>query len=284
MDLESGRIAYFTEDHVRLLTLLAPQIASSVENARLHSDISQRERRMQDDLIAARNVQSILLPRKAPTIEGLEIGIALHPAREISGDLYDFFEYSADEAVIVFGDSSGKGAAAALYGSLVSGLLRILAPRGKGPARLMHSLNETLLERKIDAQYVTLFIMLWQAQARSLTMANAGALPPLVCRRGELIKPRVEGVPLGLLGDQTYEEVHFPAEPGDVIALYSDGITDALNIDGEEYGRRRLGDVVVSHCVSAANEIVDAVLADVNTFSSGAAAFDDQTLIILKVQ
>ena len=141
MDLESERIAYFTEEHVRTLTLLAPQIASSIENARLYEELAQREQRMEQDLKAARRVQSILLPREAPEMEGLEMAIGWRPAREISGDLFDFFELSEDTIVIAFGDSSGKGAAAALYGSLVSGLLRSLAPRSQHPSVLMKRLE-----------------------------------------------------------------------------------------------------------------------------------------------
>ena len=102
-------------------------------------------------------------------MEGLEIAIGWRPAREISGDLFDFFEQSEDTFVVAFGDSSGKGAAAALYGSLVSGLLRSLAPRSERPSLLMKRLNQILLERKIDAQYVTLTLMYWNTRTRELT-------------------------------------------------------------------------------------------------------------------
>src|ERR1700679_474991 len=120
MNLESERMGYFTEDHARLLALLAPQIASSVENARLYEEIAQREQWMDRDLKAARNVQLVMLPREAPEIEGLEVAIRLRPAREITGDVYDIFEHSSGETVFLFGDVSGKGAAAALYGAMVS--------------------------------------------------------------------------------------------------------------------------------------------------------------------
>src|SRR6185312_5970215 len=204
MDLESDRVGFFTDDHVRLLALLAPQIASSVDNARLYEEIAARERRMEEDLKAARKLQSVLLPTAAPEIQGMEIAIRLRPAREISGDLYDFFEYGGEHAALAFGDVSGKGAAAALYGALVSGLLRSLAPRRRGPALLMRALNEVLLERKVDAQYVTLTLLLWEHRNFKLTMANAGGLPPLICRNGEIVKVRVEGVPLGLLEEREY--------------------------------------------------------------------------------
>ena len=122
--------------------------------------------------------------------------------------MYDFFEHGDDYAVIAFGDVSGKGAAAALYGALVSGLLRILAPRRRSPAVLMQALNEVLLERKVDAQYATLLVAaVGAATPRRFVMANAGAEPPMICRNGEILKPKVEGVPIGLLEDREYEEV-----------------------------------------------------------------------------
>ena len=145
MDLESDRVGYFTDDHVRTLALLAPQVASSVENARLYEELATRERRMEEDLEAARELQRVLLPDAAPEIEGLDAAVRLRPAREISGDIYDIFEHSDGQTVIAFGDVSGKGAAAALYGGLMSGLLRTLAPRRRRPAELLQG-----AERRAD--------------------------------------------------------------------------------------------------------------------------------------
>src|SRR5262249_51073059 len=120
MDLESDKMGYFTEDHVRTLALLAPQVASSVENARLYQEIAAREKRMEEDLKAARELQRVLLPDALPEIEGMEAAVRLRPAREISGDIYDIYEHADGQTVISFGDVSGKGAAAALYGGLMN--------------------------------------------------------------------------------------------------------------------------------------------------------------------
>src|SRR5581483_7701925 len=217
MNLESERMGYFTEDHARLLALLAPQIASSVENARLYEEIAQREQWMDRDLKAARNVQLIMLPREAPEIDGLEIAIRNRPAREITGDVYDFFEHSSGETVILFGDVSGKGAAAALYGAMVSGLLRTLAHRRREPSELLKLLNRVLRERIVGTQYVALLVLVWESAKHRFVMANAGAEPPLICREGAIIKPKVEGVPAGLLDDREYDELIFDTQPGDVI-------------------------------------------------------------------
>ena len=282
IDLESDRVGFFTDDHLRLLGLLAPQVASSVENARLYQELATRQKRMDEDLKAARDLQRVLLPDASPEIEGLEAVVRLRPAREISGDIYDIYQHSDGQTVIAFGDVSGKGAAAALYGGLVSGLLRTLAPRRRRPAALLRALNEALVERKIEARYVTLCVLLWDPSARSFVMANAGGTTPMICRNNEILKVRVEGVPLGLLDTREYEEVVFPAAPGDTLVLYSDGITDHLNAAGTEFGRGRLAHILRALCTQPAAEINAAIFRELDKFST--TPFDDQTVFVLKVQ
>jgi phosphoserine phosphatase RsbU/P len=281
MDLESERVAYFTDEHARTLALLSPQIATSIENARLYEELAARERRMEDDLQAATELQRVLLPSECPVIEGLASAVRLRPARLISGDIYDIYEHRDGQTVITFGDVSGKGAAAALYGGLMSGLLRTLAPRWRRPAQLLHALNEALIERKVEARYVTLCVLLWDPAARHVIMANAGALPPLICRGDEILKVRVEGVPLGLLDSREYEEVPFRTERSDVIVLYSDGITDHINTEGVEYGRGRLATLVRAQCQKSPAQIITEVFRDLDKFATQ--AFDDQTLFVMKV-
>lgn len=283
LDLESERIGFFTEDHRRTLTLLAPQIASSVENARLYEELAQREQRMDQDLKAARKLQRVLLPRTAPELKGLEVGIRSRPAREITGDVYDFFVPEEDDAVIAFGDVSGKGAAAALYGALIDGLLRTLAPRLRKPSELIKLLNEALLERKVDAQYATLTVARWTPSLRRLTLANAGAEPMFICRRGEILKPRAEGVPIGLLDDREYEEVEVHVEPGDTILFFSDGVEDQLNSSGADYSRSRVSALLKRHADQPAQSIADAFFASLDEFRGSTAITDDQTVVVMKV-
>jgi phosphoserine phosphatase RsbU/P len=282
MDLESDRVGYFTDDHVRTLTLLAPQVASSVENARLYKQLADRQRVMDEDLRAARELQRVLLPDAEPEIEGLECAVRLRPARGISGDIYDILEQPSGQSVIAFGDVSGKGAAAALYGGLISGLLRILGRRQRNPAGLMIALNEALAERKVEARYVSLLVLSWDPSKRQFVMANAGALPPMICRDGEILKVRVEGVPLGLLDSRQYEEVVFEARPGDILLLYSDGITDHLNAAGQEYGRGRVAHALRSHCGKSSKDLINAIFKDLDKFNTS--AFDDQTLFAIQVK
>lgn len=282
LDLESEAIGHFTDDHLRTLSLLAPQVASSVENARLYQEIAEREKRMEEDLKAARELQRVLLPDADLEIEGMEAAVRLRPARGISGDIYDVFEHKDGRTVIAFGDVSGKGVAAALYGGLMNGLLRTLAPRRPQPAALMKALNEALIERKVEARYVTLCVLLWDPATRVFVMANAGALPPMICRAGEILKVKVEGVPIGLLESREYEEVTFQAEPGDALVLYSDGITDHLNEAGSEFGRGRLAQLVRSACHRTADHVIAAIFKELDQFSTK--PFDDQTLFVMKVK
>jgi len=281
LNLESERIGYFTEDHARTLSLLAPSVSIAVENARLYNELGERERRMQDDLKAAFELQTVLLPAEAPPARGLEIAIGLRPAREISGDLYDFFEHSDSHFSIAFGDSSGKGAAAALYAAMVNGRMRTLAPRRKSPAELLKALNDALVQRKVEGRYVTLLIALWHAHTKTLTMANAGGSPPMICREGGILKVQVEGVPLGLLPEREYDEVVFQARTGDLIVLFSDGVSDHMSPAGEEYGRGSLARAVVRCCDCPPDKIVHEIFADLDDFNTE--RFDDQTLIVMRV-
>lgn len=283
MDLESERLGYFTEDHVRTLSLIAPQIAIAIENARLYQEVEEREQAVQRDLEAARKLQAVLLPTVAPEIEGLDVGVLLKPARQVTGDLYDFFEYNDDQVMLAFGDSSGKGAAAALYGALFSGLLRSLAPRRRSPALLLRSLNESLMERQVPARYVTLLLMLWQARERTFTVANAGSAPPLICRSGKVLHPKAEGVPVGLLENIEYDETRIETQPGDVLFLFSDGVQDQQNENGDYYGRTRLEKCISELCHLPAQEIADRLGADIERFRGSVPVHDDQTVVVLKV-
>jgi len=283
LNMESERIGNFTEEHERTLSLLAPQIASSVENARLYEELAGREQRMDQDLKAARKLQKVLLPREAD-IRGLEIAIRSRAAREISGDVYEFFEQGEDYAVIAFGDVSGKGAAAALYGALISGLLRILTPRRKSPAMLMQSLNEALLERKVDAVYATLMVLLWEPDSRQLTLCNAGAEPLLISRAGKIIPAKVEGVPIGLLEHQTYEEVKYQAQAGDMLLLFSDGVEDQLNSKEDHFGGARVQRLLTHGGNDTPLSIVDQIFKELDEFREGVALTDDQTVVTIKVK
>ena len=237
---------------------------------------------MEEDLKAARVLQMLLLPNQAASTHGLAIATGFRPAHEVSGDLYDLFECGDGRGVLILGDVTGKGAAAALYGAVVSGLLRTLVPLGRRPARLLEALNEVLLQRSVDGWSVCLLALSWQARSRRLELANAGAIPPILCRKGEIVEIDLGGVPLGLWGNWQYEEASIQMEPDDVVVLCSDGITEQQNPAGEPYDRGRMVQVARKAWQESPQSIVDAIFGDLDRFAGGA-AWDDQTLAVFKV-
>jgi sigma-B regulation protein RsbU (phosphoserine phosphatase) len=292
IDLEHTRVNYYNEDHQRTLTTLAAQIAVSIANARLYQRIHEEEQRMERDLEMARQVQVRLMPAEAPTLKRAEIAASFRPARSIGGDIYDFIDYGPGRTLIVLGDVSGKAAPAALYAALVSGILRSLAPRQLVPARLLTVLNEQLQQRKLDGQYVTMLVALWEDEARMLRVANAGSVQPLVATREasqtETIEVRTiqaEGFPLGLFAAAEYDELTIQLVPGDQVVFFSDGITDAINLHGEEFGNARLAGLLKHHPTAAtsAAAAVAAIAEAVVMHQAGAEHFDDETIVVLSV-
>ena len=149
---------------------------------------------------------------------------------------------------------------------------------------LLQKLNEELMERQVDAQYVTLVVLLWHAHSRTLTISNAGAIPPVIVRAGEILKPQAAGVPLGLLDDREYDEVEFKAGRGDLILLYSDGIADAPSVAGEEYSKHKLDRLLKSQPPDATPaEVLAHLQADLAAHTKDTGMFDDQTMIAMKV-
>src|SRR2546430_15917621 len=160
--------------------------------------------------------------------------------------------------------------------------MRTRAPRRRQPAELMKALNDALVHRRVEGRYVTLLLVLWHPHSTSFTVANAGGSPPMICRESDILKVQVEGVPLGLLPDREYEERHFHARSGDLVVLYSDGVSDHMSSAGEEYGRGRLAHVVRNQCVLDPCGIIKEIFADLDRFNTD--RFDDQTLIVMRVK
>lgn len=283
LDLESEQLNHFTAEHTQLLRLLAPQLAISVENATLYERISARERTMENDLEAAKELQSFLLPRIPPRARGLEIDARLQAARTVSGDLYDLVDLDDGGLLFAVGDVSGKGAAAALYGAMVSGLLRTIAPAIGRPGAILKALNDALAARRVHARYVTMTLAQWRPEERILRLANSGGIPPLVLKGDRLVNATVEGVPLGLLPALNYDELEIPLDPGDVVLLFSDGIPDQTNPGEQEFGITRVAENLVRLRQQSVQQIAGGILDTVAAFANGAVVFDDQTLIVMRV-
>jgi sigma-B regulation protein RsbU (phosphoserine phosphatase) len=284
LDLEHTRTGFFNEEHERLITTLAAQVAISIENARLYQAVRRQERQLERDIAMAREVQLRLLPHAAPQLGNAELAVRFLPARTIGGDLYDFLEYGSGNTAIVLGDVSGKAAPAALFAALVSGIMRSAALQRPGPAPMLTALNDALQERKLESQYVTMLFALWNDADRTLHVANSGAVQPIFCRGGQSRTVAAEGLPLGLFPGATYEEIHVATEPGDVVVFVSDGITDAEDAAGEMYGQEKLANILCAHRDHPAEQIADAILADVSRFQGDQDRFDDETIIVLRVR
>ncbi len=284
VDLESSQLNYFHEDHARIFSTLAPQIAIAIENARLYERVARSEARLERDLRSAQEIQMHLMPGTSPAIPGLQVGLRFEPARELGGDLYDFLNYGKDRHVLAIGDVSGKGAPAALYGAMAGGILRSLAPQRLSPPELMKKLNVTLLERKIEGHFITLTYAIWEPRLRTLRLANAGMPLPILVRHGQCRPIRAEGVPLGLLEHAEHQELSVRLEKGDLLAFYSDGIPEAVNHQHEEFGTRRVENVLRQNVSRAPQEIVDALFREVRRYEEGRPPRDDQTVMMVKVR
>lgn len=284
LDLEHPRKGYFNERHARTLATLAAQMAIAIANARLYERVARAERRMDHDLSIAREMQRHLLPPAPPQLPRLEIAARSVPAQELGGDLYDFLPYSRQRWAIAVGDVSGKGAGAALYGAVASGILRTQASQHPAPGALLAAVNTALLQRKIEAQFVTLLTVLWHERTRRVILANSGLPFPVLAAAAGCRQLKVAGLPLGMLPDQQFDQIELRMAPGDVLALVSDGVTESFNAAGEDYGRQRLEAVLRQHRSQAAEAILAAVFADLDRFTAGAAAGDDRTAVILKAR
>ena len=284
LDLEHTRRGYFSDDHVRTMSTLAAQIAIAIENARLYERLAREEQRMERDLSMAREVQHHLLPPSCPILPGAELAARFNPATAIGGDMYDFLDYKSPRACIVVGDVSGKGAPAALYAALVSGIVRSMTPGEPTPAQMLNALNRSLNQRRLDAQFVVLTCALWDDEKRTMRVANSGLPRPVYCHLGHAHMIEAAGLPLGLFEDVNYDEITIKASPGDVFVFFSDGIVDASNPRDEQFGRARIEKVIARHCEGSARQIVDALFEAADKFSEGAPVFDDQTVVVLKVK
>jgi phosphoserine phosphatase RsbU/P len=284
LDMEHTRPQFFTEEHERILTTLAAQVAIAIENARLYQAVHAQERQLERDIAMAREVQLRLLPSTAPQPKNAEMAVRFLPARTIGGDLYDFVEYDPGRTAIVLGDVSGKAAPAALFAAMVSGIMRAAAGQKPEPAQMLALLNEALQERKLESQYVTMLFALWDDETRTLSVANSGAVQPVHCSGGQSVTVQAEGFPLGLFPEVSYDEIKVMAQTGDVIVFVSDGILDAENEKDEMYGDDRLAGMLCAHRSESALAIADAILEDVSRFQGAKDRFDDETIIVLRVR
>ena len=290
IDLESPELDAFTKEHKELLTLLASQAAVAIDNARLYEEVRRNEERIEKELRFAQRVQLALLPTELPkTVQGVDVAGRFEPARELGGDIHDFLAPEAETLVIAVGDVSGKGAPAALYGAFASELVRSRTMRRRyTPDRfsvsgVLQAMNTILHERQLEEYYCTLCYAFFDFKDRVLTMSNSGLPYPIHCTPTACGQIELPGVPLGSFPGVTYDEVTIPLGDDDVFVFCTDGIFEANDEEGQEFGGRRLCEVVRENRARSAREIVDAIFGAVISFQRAGAHADDMTAVAVKI-
>ena len=279
--LAEGR---FTEDHLKVLTTLASVAAIRVENARLMEERIERERLEREQQVAS-EIQHRFLPAAAPQVAGYELQGISFPCYEIGGDYYDFIERTNGRLVVALGDVSGKGTAAALLMSSLHAAIHAQADIHDSLVKTISAVNRYLVESIPPNRFVTLFYAELDPEKGSLSFLNSGHNPPLIVHAGGTMEQLAAGgLPLGIMPNADFREGRTRLHPGDVLVIYSDGVTEAVNPKGEEFGPTRLYEVVARNIDSSAAGIRDRIEAALTKFCQGTPAADDITLVIVKRQ
>jgi sigma-B regulation protein RsbU (phosphoserine phosphatase) len=281
-DLESDQLNAYTPDDLQVLMLLASQVAIIIEKVMLHEQLVEKKR-LEGQLEVARQVQLELLPAADPNLEGFDISAYNFPTEEVSGDYYDWVRIYDDQIAVVIADVSGKGAPAALLMAFLRASLRVAIHIGYAPHISMAKVNYFLWESIERNQFVTAFYGVLDASNKTLAYTNAGHNPPLILDKdGNARFIERGGLPLGMFRDTRYYEYYISIEPGQVIVLYTDGVTEAVNPEGEEYGRERLANAAREAQSLSAREMVSRIHRDVIDWTRGQGAGDDITFFIIK--
>ena len=288
-DKESRRgVGPFTASDRRTLGLFANQAAIALENARLHLQALEKER-LEREMQLAADIQRRILPRGAPEVPGYELVGWNRPARQIGGDYYDLFQRQEGRVGLVVGDVSGKGMPAALMVSTLHSALHLLLDQvGVGPA-LLEMLNRHVFESSTSNKFITLLLAELEPANGRLTYLNAGHNPALLLRHGAAAPGGVKveelgasGLPIGVLSGSRFQARGVTLEPGDLLCIYSDGITEAESPDDEEFGTARLLALLRQHCRRPLPELLEAIQTATGSFAAGLPQGDDQTLVLLR--
>lgn len=289
-DLESPELDAFSKRDAEILTLLASQAAVAIENARLYEAIVANESRMEKELRFAQRVQAALLPQGLPKkLRNVDVAARFDAARELGGDFHDFQLPEGSSLVVAVGDVSGKGVPAALYSVFAAELVRgrtfrrRYLPERSSPAAILSSVNTILNQRQLEEYYCTACYALFDLKRRTVTLSNSGLPYPIHCSADGCAPIELPGVPLGSFFGTAYEEISLPLAAGDVFVFCTDGIFEAFNAEGQEFGADRLLDVVATHKTGRADEIVDAIMTAARAFRGDHPQSDDQTAVAVKI-
>ena len=281
---------HYSRDDRDLLVTVAEQVGLALDYGQLARQAA-REESLQKEIEIARTVQARLFPQTLPPVAGVDYSGICRPAREVGGDSFDFIALDAGRLGLAVGDISGKGVAAALIMANLQALLRSRAPlRGDDLRDLMADINRLLVASIPDNRFATYFYGVLDPARRLLTYVNAGHNPPMLLRNGAanaaptpIVRLEPTGTMLGMFPEMAFDQRQVDVAPGDLLLAYSDGICDALNEHGEDYGDARLETVVRSHAGLSAVRLQERILDDVASFGHGVAPFDDMTLVVAKL-
>ena len=282
-DKESRRgVGPFLTSDRRTLALFANQAALALENARLHLQALEKER-LEREMHLAAEIQRQILPKGAPVVSGFQLMGWYRPARQVGGDYYDLFEVQDGQIGMLVGDVSGKGMPAALMVSILHSALRLLLDQTEFGPLLLERLNRHIVESSASNKFITMLLAELDPRTGVLNYLNAGHNPGILLRAsGAVDLLEAGGVPLGLLPEARFQARTATLEPGDLVCIYSDGITEAENPDEEQFGMDRLIDLLRQERDRPLQEVMDSIPQAVGEFSQGLPQGDDQTVVLLR--
>jgi len=262
------------------LEAVAGEAASAIESARLYREATEKAR-IERELQLAAEIQRALLPEALQSGPHFDVAAASIPCRSIGGDFFDYFNLTDGQFAFTLGDVAGKGPPAALLTAMIQGAFAAQVTSTDSPAALMAHINRTLIRRAVQSRFVTVMYGVLAPDGR-LTYSNAGHNPPILIGRNGVRRLETGGLILGLFPHATYEEETLTLDDGDTLVVFSDGVTEAVNAAGEEFGEPRLLQCVEEHHNSAPEALRDSILAAVRTFAASAAQNDDVTALVLR--
>lgn len=281
LNLEADRRNEYSAASLELATLFAAGAAVAIEKATLHAELMEK-RGLERELEVARSVMEGLLPRALPQIAGFEAAVLHSSSRQVGGDYYDFIPIDSERWAVAVADVMGKGVPAALLASALGASLHSLARNELALRSVLNKTNRFFRESSREGMFATLFYAELDVEVGRLIYINAGHLPALILRAdGRREALASSGPPLGIVEQPHYLEEFAALAQGDVLAIYTDGVTEAMNSAEEEYGSARLADAIIRAQAGSADHIRQAVMEDLVSFS-GQQLSDDRTLVILK--
>lgn len=275
-----GSIGAFEANELRLLSLFASQVAIALENARLHREALLKQA-MERELELAATIQRDILPKSIPVIEGMQIATLAKPAKQVGGDYHAFVERDGVLSFMV-ADVAGKSMPAALLVSALHAAVQLLFAEGRSLGDIATELNKHIHRWSAENKFVTMIMASIDREAETIEFVNCGHNPCYVMTGGHLDQLKSHGLPIGILGSSKYMTQTRPFSAGSAVVLYSDGITEAENEAGDEFGNEQLEALLIEHPHASAAELRDRIAASVDNFCGTAPQKDDETLVIVR--